>query len=393
MAALPESRTWTVRPSAPDLAPLPGCPAVYVLLDSAGLPVQLATTQSLKRLLISRLTASEQLRPGQADLAEIVRGVRWRPLSTPFEGRWWYYRLARTVYPNEYRQLISFGPAYFLHVDWDQRVPELRVTERIFCQPGQFVGPWPSHKSCQQALEGLWDLFDLCRYPEQVRRTPHGTRCAYAEMARCDAPCDGSALLPAYVARCQSAWQFATGGASDWQAVATARMRHAAEQRQFELAGQVKQQLRFVQMWQTDWAPRLRTADDLNFLIAIPATRRRAWKILAFRGGHLADGPVVPERSIGPGAAAWLANELGTPPHDIPGELRMEQTWLLSHLFFSREAGSSIVIPLSGSAPTAELEHALRAGAAAVRDRERSRDLSGEERGVQPPPPNSPTHG
>lgn len=377
---LPESHAWTDRPVVADLAPLPGCPAVYVLVDAAGSPVQLATTQSLKRLLVARLTDPARLRPGQPDLAEITRGVRWRPLATPFEGRWWYYRLARTMYPQEYRRLISFGPAYFLHVDWNQPVPELRVTERVFCLAGQFVGPWPAHKACQEALEGLWDLFDLCRYPEQVRKTPHGTRCAYAEMERCDAPCDGSVPLAAYAARCQAAWRFATGGVGEWLAQADARMRQAAEQQQFELAGQIKQQLRFAQMWQAQWAPRLRTADELNDLIALPATRRRAWKLLAFRGGDLTDGPIVPERTIGRDAVAWLGQLLLARPAEIPDALRMEQTWLLSHLCFSRECDTAIVIPLPKAGLPVDLEQTLAAQAAAARNRHRQRDVSGTAR-------------
>jgi DNA polymerase-3 subunit epsilon len=368
-AALPELHVWPDRPNAADLAPLPGCPAIYVLLDAGGTPVQLATTQSLKRLLISRLTDPARLRPGQPDLAEITRGVRWRPLATAFEGRWWYYRLARTMYPQEYRRLISFGPAYFLHVDWDHPVPELRVTERVFGLSGQFVGPWPSHKACQEALEGLWDLFDLCRYPEQVRKTPHGTRCAYAEMGRCDAPCDGSVPLAAYAARCRAAWRFATGGVEEWLEQAEARMRRSAAHQQFELAGQIKQQLRFAHAWQTEWAPHLRTAEGLNYFIALPVTRRRAWKLLAFRGGDLADGPIVPERSLGRDAVAWLAQQMASAPTELPAALRMEQAWLLSHLFFSRERESAVIVPLATATPPTELERTVGAQAAAVRDR------------------------
>ena len=137
LEALPEELTWTGRPQEADLASLPGCPAVYLLVAPQDVPVQLATTQHLRRLAMSRLVDREGARRGKADLAEIVRGIRWREVYSAFEGRWWYYRLARRMYPKQYRRLISFGPAWFLEVDWREKVPEVRVTERVWQSAGQ----------------------------------------------------------------------------------------------------------------------------------------------------------------------------------------------------------------------------------------------------------------
>ncbi len=80
-AALPELRTWPERPIATDIDPLPNTPAVYLLVDAGGAAIQLATTQSLRRLLSARLV-DPQPRAGKADLAAITRGVRWRPGAT-----------------------------------------------------------------------------------------------------------------------------------------------------------------------------------------------------------------------------------------------------------------------------------------------------------------------
>ncbi len=367
--SLPESHGWSARPTPGDLAALPGGPAVFLLTDARGAPVQLATTQALKRLLVSRLSDPQRQRPGKVDLAEITRGVRWRPLGTAFEGRWWYYRLAREMYPKEYRRLISFGPARFLHVDWAQRVSELRVTERIWCVPGEFVGPWPTQKACQEALEGLWDLFDLCRCPEQVRQAPHGTPCAYAEMGRCDAPCDGSTPLAAYVARCRAAWDFAAGGCSGWIDIAEARMQRAAARQEYEQAALIQRQLKFARSWQARWAPRVRPAPELNYLLGLPVTRRRAWKFLLFRTGHLTDGPVVPERRLDTEAAGWLREELSRTPAELSSIVRMEQTWLWCHLLFSRDVEAAVLIVLPNLNVPADLENTLIDKAKRVRAR------------------------
>lgn len=359
LAALPECHTWSDRPDAEALKPLPNTPAVYLLCDEQGSPVQLATTQALRRLLTARLTDAKAAQPGKADLAAITRGVRWRPLHTPFEGRWWYYRLARALYPRQYRKLVSFGPAHFLHVDWTAAIPEIRTTDRIWRLAGEFLGPFPSGKAAQDALETLWDLFDLCRYPEQVRKTPHGSRCAYAEMGRCDAPCDGSAPLPRYVARCHAAWSFAGGGQQAWIATAENRMRSAAAEQQFEVAAQIKNQLAGARDWQKRWTGRVGSAESLNEALGLPVTRRKAWKWIMFRNGDLSDGPVVPDRRLTQDVPAWLAAQLAEVHSPAEPEVRMEQTWLWCHLLQRAEADAALRVPLPEPVVPPELPQRL----------------------------------
>jgi DNA polymerase-3 subunit epsilon len=351
---------WAGRPSAADLAPLPNCPAVFLFVDQANNPIQLLTTQQLKRVVISRLSQPDETRRGRTDLTEIARGVRWRQVYCPFEARWWYYQLARAMHPHEYRKLVSFGPAWFLHADWRQPVPEPRVTERIWCAGGEFVGPWPTHRSCQQALEGLWDLFDLCRYPEQVRKAPRGTRCPYADMGRCDAPCDGAAPLDRYIERCRAAWRFAAGDVETWIQSAADRMRKAAAEQRYELAGQLKDQLAFAQTWRQRWAPHVHRADELNLLLMIPATRRKAWKLFLFRQGHLLDGPLLPDRKLPTEAPTWLAEALGQPATELDEAVRMEQTWLVAHFLQHKESRSAIIELLPDATAPPDLQGSLR---------------------------------
>ena len=348
--ALPEAHVWSGRPSAADVAPLPAAPALLLFVGEAGEPVQLLTTQNLRRFVLARLSAPEEAVRGRADLADVVRGARWRVVTCPFEARWWYYRLASALHPRDYREMIGFGPAWFLHVNWQAAIPELQVTDQVWVQPGEFVGPWPTHKSCQQALEGLWDLFDLCRYPEQVRRSPLGTRCSYAEMGRCDAPCDGSAPLEPYVARLRAAWDFACGGSAAWSETAETRMHAAAQTRAFERAALIKKQIAFARHWQAEWTSHARHMSEMTFLIALPVTRRRAWKLFVFRSGAIVDGPILPDRSAKTGLAAWLATAAGVPDPDVVPRVRMEQTWLLSHLLFGREAEDGVILRTTGFA-------------------------------------------
>ncbi len=356
--ALPNLHEWSGRPTTEALSALPGSPAVYLLLDAGGRVVQLATTQHLRRITTSRLTDADREKRGREDLAAVARSVRWRVVSSSFDARWWYYRLAREMFPRTYRDLISFGPGWFLRADWQAPAPEISVSERAWQASGEFVGPWPARKHAHEALEGLWDLFDLCRHPEQVRRAPDGQRCAYAEMGRCDAPCDGSVSLDAYAERKRAAWRFASGGVSEWITKAELRMKEHAANLEFEQAGLLKGQLEFARKWRDRWLQRVGLIEQFNRLLVVPVTRRKAWKLYLFARGELIDGPLVPDRKLVSHATNWLRCLLTTQPatpedrntgkHARPGDAvaRMEQTWLVTHLLNNREAQTAMVIPL-----------------------------------------------
>jgi DNA polymerase-3 subunit epsilon len=358
--ALPESHAWTDRFTPECADPLPTGPAVLLFVDESGQPVQLLTTQQLKRLVISRLEAPDAPRRGRADLAAVVRGLRWRNVHCPFEARWCYYRLARTLYPQAYRRMVAFGPAWFLLLDQARTLPEIRLTERIWCGAGEFVGPWPTQKGCREALEGLWDLFDLCRYPEQLRRAPHGTRCAYAEMGRCDAPCDGSAPAEAYASRCAAAWRFACGESAAWVADAQQRMKAAAAAQRFEQAGKIKKHIAFAQKWVEQWTPLVRPANALVDLLAIPVTRRKAWKLFLFRVGELREGPVVRARELEKRASAWALQAVQQASEALPDETRMEQTWLYAHFLAHRERESALIVEVGDGVDGDAIARALQ---------------------------------
>lgn len=368
---LPELRKWTGRPSETDAVDFPGTPAVCSFLDERGAPVQLASTQHLRRFVNGRLLdASSSAR--RADLGEVVRAVRWRTIHCPFEGRWRYYRLARVLHPRDYRRRIGFGPACFLHFDAGAAIPELRVTERIWHVSGETIGPWPTERAARATLELLWDLFELCRYPEQVRIAPRGKRCAYADMGRCDAPCDGSAALGDYARRCGLAWLFAAGRIDETLADLRRSMERAATDQQFERAGMLRDQVRAVEKWRRGLPADLGRMAGRTWLLCLPVTRRKAWKLFGFRAGLVVDGPVVREKKLVAEATQWMLVELPAtaPPDSIDSTIRMEQTWLVAHFLGNRERERAIVIDasdasISGECAAAQIQDALERRAVA----------------------------
>ncbi len=358
--ALPESRAWPAAVTESDLDGLGAYPAVYLLVDQRDQPILLASTQSLRRAVSARLLERPEA-SARADLRAVTRGIRWCQVHSPFEARWCYYRLARLFYPDVYRKQVGFGPAWFLHVDSSASIPEIRVTERIWRLHGQFLGPFPTRATSRAALEDLWDLFDLCRYPEQVRKTPNGQRCSYAEMGRCDAPCDGSVPLSSYRDRTGWAWQFAGGAgfqdgpnrsADAWIAGIETRMKQASSEMAFERAGLLKRQLETARQWRAKYAELVQD-ESMRWLVILPVTRRKAWKPFWFDRGVLEAGDILAEKKTPTGVLEWLADVWSRPSARVADEVRMEQTWLLFHLLSRVERERAVVVQVGdvGTAP------------------------------------------
>ncbi len=350
--ALPSRLGWSARPSAAELAAAPARPAVYLLEDELERPVFLGMTQDLRRVLRARM--AEAVEPTRrADVAAVSRGVRWREAHSAFESRLWYWRLARTVHPHDYRERLDFGPAWFLTVDLESRAALIDVTERVWRVPGAFAGPFPTRRDAQATLDGLRDLFDLCRHPEEVARAPGGRRCAYYDMGRCDAPCDGTAPLAPYAQRTREAWRFVTGGCAAWIESATERMRDAAAAQRFEAAAQLKQQIAFARGWQSRSDGRIEAMERVRRLLAIPVARRKSWMLFYFHDGMITPGPTARSAALTEAAAAWVSSVQSAAAPREDAAARMEQTWLYAHFLGSREASDSLVLAVGETPPPA----------------------------------------
>ncbi|MFQ5805717.1 MAG: hypothetical protein ACE5I3_04620, partial [Phycisphaerae bacterium] len=108
------------------------------------------------------------------------------------------------------------------------------------------------------------------------------------------------------------------------------------------------------------WSRTVWPSTQLNFLLAVPASRRKAWKLFLFRQGHLTDGPLLPDRKLVQQTPAWLAEALPQPPADLDNVVRMEQTWLVAHFLHHKEARTAIVEVLPRADAPPDLAGSLR---------------------------------
>ena len=231
-------------PSAPlDVATkaLPAKWAIYLMLDANGRPIQLLSVKNLRASVRRRLHENPiGVSNKRVDYRAVVRKICWKRVDSAFEADLQFLEIARVVFPGTYRNIVTLRPAWWVHVDPDAPFPRWTRTNDVTPRPGVLLGPLAEKGQAQKLVETIEDLFDLCRYHHVLVQSPSGPPCPYKDMGKCPAPCDGSVSMQQY--RALVSWSVKTltdpAPEADDQAE---RMRAAAAELKFELAGRIKQ--------------------------------------------------------------------------------------------------------------------------------------------------------
>lgn len=244
-------------PARPLDAVLKGVPAkwcVYLMSDSGDRPVQLLCVRNLRASLKRRLGEPVDTGPSKrVDYRDLVRRVRWKRVDNPLESDLAFLEVARIIYPDSWRKIVTRRPVWWVHVDCDAVHPRWRVTDDPLPGCGNAFGPLHEKTHATRLVEKLEDLFDLCRYHNVLVQSPVGPPCAYKDMRKCPAPCDGSVSMQQY--RTLIDWSIRTLADPLTEIESQAdRMKEAAAEMRFELAGKIKGFIEGLQSLNTgDW--------------------------------------------------------------------------------------------------------------------------------------------
>lgn len=239
---------------------LPPQAGVLALEAGDGRTVLMATTANLRELTRRRLGPTEpDQRSARADVRELCAGGRLIAIRTgsALETDAVYLRLARERLEHAARIVSERWRAWFVHVDPDAEFPEWTKTNLLGLvrtrsagssvagriDAGVLLGPIPNKDAAGRFIEHAIDAFDLCRFHNLLVQTPGATACAYKEMGRCPAPCDGTESLAAYRERSHRAVAALAGRIEALALELEAAQQSAAESQEFEHAAQSKRML------------------------------------------------------------------------------------------------------------------------------------------------------
>jgi len=279
--------------SASDFGSLPARPGVFILEDEAGAALALMTTANLRRAAVSKLQpASERASSRRIDYRKVTRRLCACTVGSAFEADWAYLQLARSCLPSTYRSLLDRWQAWFVTCDPGATFPQFAKTNRPVYQSPQRgaidIGPMPDKHAAARYIEMLEDAFDLCRYHHILVQAPRGAACAYKEMGRCPAPCDGSVSMDHYHQQVWDAIEFAVAPIADWRAGVETKMRLAAESMEFEAAQRWREVLSRTSLALKPEFAHVDRLEQFRFL-GVMASEREGWaRLFLIAGGWIA---------------------------------------------------------------------------------------------------------
>jgi hypothetical protein len=351
---------------------IPARRGVFLLLAEGDQPVLLTTAASVRGRLRGRLEPPEaDERKRSADLREVARCVCWKLADSHFEMDLAYLELARAIWPKTWPKLLSWRPAWFVHVDPCEAFPHFVRTADAPGGAGRYFGPFETGRAADHFIEIIQDAFDLCRDIQCLRRSPHGQRCPYGQMGRCLGPCDGSISMDDYRRMIAAASDFAAGARQRHLEEFAARMKGSAAALEFEQAAALKARLARLAELDGPAFRRVAPAEEFRFLLVQRSgSRRRVRLFLAGRGAVAAGGELAwPLVAKDVRRAMAQAERFMARPADPAGAGDPADRWrmgLVARALFARPEHAGLVLRWRPSLTVEDLSAAIEPVAAAL---------------------------
>lgn len=349
-----------------ELKAVPARRGVFLLEGPAGEPILLATAANIRARMRFRLAPADEKPSRRVDLRQVAARLRWKLAHSHFETDWRFLELARAIYPGRYKDLLSFQPAWFVHVDAEEAAPWFRPTRRIRPGGGRNFGPFPDRRSCGRFIEILQDVFGLCRCEQILRRGGGG--CVYAQMGRCRAPCEGRISMDEYRRIVADACRCAAGDRQGVRQPLTDQMRRLAERRLFEQAAECKARLgRLDELNRPEFGD-VRPVERFQYVLAQRGSSRRKVKVFLVDRGAVEpagemDYPVGADQAA---AALSAMREFCAAPREV-GQAQWEGIGLVSRYLFASDARRGVAVQYVDALGAEELAGHVESAAEALK--------------------------
>jgi excinuclease UvrABC nuclease subunit len=320
---------------------------VYLLTDADDQPIQLLCVKNLRYSLKRRLGGDETVGPSRrVNYRDLVRRIYWRPVESTFEADWIYYEAARELFPQTYQGMVGFRPAWFIHVNPQAAFPRYVKTIDLTTETGTLLGPLEDKHAAARLIQLVEDAFDLCRYYNILLDAPTAKACAYKEMGKCPAPCDGTISMDQYRRMIESSLEALINPA---KAIAeqTIRMKQAAAELRFEVAAKIKAFLGQISELGKGAFRYVRELKNFRYVSLQRGPRDGNAKVFLITRGDIEEIAGL----IGAGEILPLILEIsrtsGSALNDVDG-VGAERIGVVAHHLFAARQTSGVFLPVDG---------------------------------------------
>ncbi|HEX3903584.1 MAG TPA: excinuclease ABC subunit UvrC [Polyangia bacterium] len=230
------------------LEALPSAPGVYIMKDGRGKPIYIG------KAAVLRNRVRQYFQPASGDsrdfvplLEGIVADIETVVTSNEKEALLLENTLIKRHQPRFNVKLTDDKNFLVLRLDPEGEWPRLEVTRRLGDDGAYYFGPYHSATSCREALRVVNRHFQLRTCTDHVlhnRKRP----CLQYQIKRCPAPCVLPVSRESYGDQVRDVRLFLDGKSDELLDRLRARMTDAAARTEFEMAAEIRDQIRALEV-------------------------------------------------------------------------------------------------------------------------------------------------
>ncbi|MEM1125353.1 MAG: DEDD exonuclease domain-containing protein [Bacteroidota bacterium] len=170
------------------LPQLPPRPGVYYMMDAQERVLYVGKAKRLDRRVRSYFTAIEAKPQRLLKLVQSVRKIRWDETPSELEALLLESKQIKNYLPTYNRALRRYRNRPFLRLDTTADYPAITWTSHVHNDGAAYYGPLGGRRQAELMVDIINRTFLLRECEDD--RLAHGERCLYADMGRCEAPCE-----------------------------------------------------------------------------------------------------------------------------------------------------------------------------------------------------------
>ena len=319
---------------------LPLAPGVYIMRDAANKVIYVGKAKKLKNRVSQYFqdtashTAKTRLMVSKVDHFDVIVA------SSEFEALVLECSLIKRYQPK-YNILLKDDKGYpYVRLDTKEAYPKLAMASKIADDGATYYGPFGSRGITQELLETVVTTLKL---PDCNREFPRdigkGRPCLNYHMKQCDGWCRGELSQSEYNDRIDQAKQLLQGNFKAVSSQIREQMLQASDFLNFELAANLRDRLKAVEMLGQRQLVTAGTLADTDVIGFYQNQTRACFAVLHFSGGNLLDKEyeIVDTVEDSQAAVAYLITQFylnrGFTPKHILLPFSLEDQELLEQLF------------------------------------------------------------
>jgi len=226
----------------PQTGEIPAGPGVYRFLDAGGRVLYVGKAKSLRARLTNYFGPLDSLHERTRRMVTSAADVKWVIVKTEYEALQLEFMWIKQFDPP-FNVVFKDDKSYpYLAVSLSDAYPRAFITRNRELRGVKYFGPYTSAWAVRETLDTLLKVYRVRSCTQGIfdRAKRSGRPCLLGDIGKCSAPCVGRVTSDQHKQIAREFIDFMGGGDTKVVADLRSRMLTASENQQYELAGQLR---------------------------------------------------------------------------------------------------------------------------------------------------------